>query len=193
MRVVFIRHGMTAGNESKRYVGTTDESLCEKGRILIQQKVLANKYPDIKQLVVSPMKRCVETADIIYPAMQKISYEKLKECDFGEFEYKNYMDLADNPSFQDWIDSEGKLPFPGGESMEQFRARCVEAFLQVIEEAKEEIIGLVVHGGTIMSILSEYCKERDGYFDWMVKNGCGFICEYDTQQKRLYVMEEIND
>ena len=48
----------------------------------------------------------------------------LKECDFGDFENKNYKELSGNPDYQAWIDSGGALPFPGGEDPEGFRNRC---------------------------------------------------------------------
>lgn len=31
MKIIFIRHGQTKGNEEKRYIGRTDESLSQKG------------------------------------------------------------------------------------------------------------------------------------------------------------------
>ena len=35
-------------------------------------------------------------------------------------------------------------------------------------------MAMVVHGGTIMSILAEYGFPRAGYFSWQVKNGEGY-------------------
>ena len=32
-------------------------------------------------------------------------------------------------------------------------------------------IGMVVHGGTIMSILSQYALPRGNYFQWQIQNG----------------------
>ena len=32
MKLQFIRHGKTQGNLEKRYIGSTDEPLCAKGR-----------------------------------------------------------------------------------------------------------------------------------------------------------------
>ena len=63
MKIIFIRHGQTKGNEEKRYIGRTDESLSQKGIEEIKNRL----YPDADTVWVSPMKRCVETAKIIYP------------------------------------------------------------------------------------------------------------------------------
>ena len=39
MRVVLIRHSKTAGNLKGRYIGTTDEPLCEEGIRLLGEKL----------------------------------------------------------------------------------------------------------------------------------------------------------
>ena len=45
MRVVLIRHSKTAGNLKGRYIGTTDEPLCEEGREALQAIFEAGLYP----------------------------------------------------------------------------------------------------------------------------------------------------
>lgn len=88
------------------------------------------EYPDCKRIVSSPMKRCVQTARFIYPDKPIEICEKLRECDFGDFENKSYEDLKDNADYQKWLDSSGTMPFPNGEAHEDFVNRCVEDFLK---------------------------------------------------------------
>ncbi|MBQ2202679.1 MAG: histidine phosphatase family protein, partial [Clostridia bacterium] len=38
MRIKLIRHGTTAGNAARRYVGKTDEPLCPEGREAAERK-----------------------------------------------------------------------------------------------------------------------------------------------------------
>lgn len=52
MKIIFIRHGQTKGNEEKRYIGRTDESLSQKGIEEIKNRL----YPDADTVLVSPMK-----------------------------------------------------------------------------------------------------------------------------------------
>ena len=42
IKIWLIRHGMTAGNRQQRYVGTTDELLCEEGRqqIILKRQLI---------------------------------------------------------------------------------------------------------------------------------------------------------
>ena len=97
MKIYLIRHGMTAGNREKRYVGChTDEDLCEEGIAQIQ----SNEYPRVDRLYVSPLKRCITTAELIYPHMPMVTNVKLEEMDFGDFEYKNYHELNGNAAWR---------------------------------------------------------------------------------------------
>ena len=118
MRIYLIRHSMTKGNKEKRYIGTTDESLCREGIQLLEER--KGMYPEVTYVYVSPMKRCVQTAEIIYPEMMKAGAyscnEKLRECDFGLFENHNYIELSGCPEYQAWIDSGGKLHFRKGKA-----------------------------------------------------------------------------
>ena len=178
LRLWFVRHGMTEGNSHQRYIGVTDEPLCEEGRKLLEKFT----YPAVQALFVSPLKRCRETASILFPKGEQRIVPLLAECDFGEFENKNYKELSDNPHYQEWIDSNGTLPFPGGESNEAFRQRCCQAFQRITEglQKQEEKTGqtlraaVVVHGGTIMAILERFGTPKKNYFDYQVKNGCGY-------------------
>ena len=148
-------------------------------------------YPPVDLVYASPMIRCRQTAKILWPKFansSQIQYvQNLQECDFGAFENKNYQELSGNAEYQAWIDSNGTLPFPNGESMDAFKSRCLEAFARIGEEvsgAEQEWIasgktgifraGIVVHGGTIMAILEQYGYPKAAYFGYQVKNGCGY-------------------
>lgn len=48
--------------------------------------------------------------------------------DFGAFEGHNYQELSGDPAYQRWIDSGGTLPFPEGESREEFIRRNVAGY-----------------------------------------------------------------
>ena len=100
MKIILIRHGMTEGNLKRRYIGTTDEDL-------INTDCLKGDYPKCERVVASPLKRCIQTAEYIYPNVDIEICDKLKECDFGDFENKSYEDLKDNSDYQKWLDSNG--------------------------------------------------------------------------------------
>ena len=73
MKIILIRHFMTQGNLEHRYIGTTDEPL-------LPGQAISYDYPEAEAVAVSPLKRCVETAEIIYPGTRSYVCEELREC-----------------------------------------------------------------------------------------------------------------
>lgn len=178
LKIYLIRHGQTPGNKLSRYIGTTDESLSEEGRDFLEKL----DYPMPDALYVSPLLRCVETAGILFPEKEMHIIEELSECDFGEFENKNYKELSGNENYQKWIDSNGTLPFPGGESRENFKRRSLKGFQKAVAQCiREEVntAALVIHGGTIMNIMEEYADRQRPFYEWHVKNGGGYQVTVD--------------
>ena len=195
VKITWIRHGMTRANEEHRYLGKTDEPLSEKGIRFLQEKKKKSFFNAPEFLYASPMKRCVQTAEILF-RRKPVLIPEWKEMDFGQFEGKNYEELKDNPDYQKWIDSNGTLPFPGGEPREQFIRRSMEGFDWMMSDiliksekntriqngtetqdlknnCETEIpVVAVVHGGTIMAVLSSLTGGE--YFYFQVKNGEGY-------------------
>ena len=168
-KITLIRHGMTAGNLEKRYIGVTDEPLCETG----VSEVSKRSYPAADIVIISPLLRCKMTAELIYPNRDFIVIDDLKETDFGDFEGKNYTELSSNEDYQRWIDSGGELPFPNGESKEIANKRALRGFEEVLSLTENySNVSIVTHGGTIMAILSYYFGEN--YYSYYVKNGEGY-------------------
>lgn len=192
MKIYLIRHGSTAGNLEHRYVGKTDEPLTKEALHLLEK--IKEYYPRPDCVFVSPLVRCVQTAEALFPEMQPRKMLQLREMDFGEFEYKNYEELKEDERYQKWIDSNGTETFPGGESRKAFAGRCCAAFEKACQEAKKEgsrELAFVVHGGTIMAILDRYAWPHRDYFEWQVKNGEGFSCELSwTSEKESSQIEQ---
>lgn len=163
-------------------------------------------------LFVSPMKRCRQTAETLFPGVKQHVVHDLRECDFGTFEYRNYEEMKDDPEYRAWVDCGGTGSFPGGEDPEAFRRRSVKAFLDILsgmekagaavsdgefsppkdavpcpEERNDTKSGgaedaavFVVHGGTIMAVMTVLGEPEKGFFDWQVPNGGGVECRYDA-------------
>lgn len=167
--IFLIRHGGTPGNLEHRYIGRTDESLSEEGRREIEMR----RYPICDALFCSPMKRCRETAGLIDPTRIPAEVADFRETDFGRFEGHTYQELQDDPAYRHWLRTEGTIPFPDGESREEVRERVMEGWQNMLKEAEDrENIALVIHGGTIMTLLSELFGGN--YYDYQVRNGEGY-------------------
>lgn len=179
--LIFIRHGETAANKEQRYLGRTEEALSIEGREKLLQAYRQSHYPEVEMVFTSPMRRCKETAKLLYPVVPKKEIPEWVEMDFGDFEGKNYEELKDDERYQAWIDSNGTLPFPNGESREAFMKRCMQGMDRMMQLLQEErTVAVIVHGGTIMALLSSLCG--GDYFDYQVRNGEGFVCSLDKNK-----------
>lgn len=109
MRTVYLfRHGQTLWNAQRRYIGSTDQSLSPEGRAALAGRA----GPPVDRLWVSPLRRCRETAAMLYPGMEQQAVEDLRECAFGVFEGRTYEELRDDPAYRRWLDSAGEIPPP---------------------------------------------------------------------------------
>lgn len=139
INLLLIRHGKTPSNREHRYLGVTEEALSGEGRK--QLEILAEK--DILKkpwlLFISPMLRCQESAGILFPGRKAYPIEEWREMNFGAYEGKNYEDLKNDAYYQKWIDSNGTLPFPEGESQQEYIKRCQRGLLTATKIIEEKI------------------------------------------------------
>lgn len=174
-RIYFVRHGSTAGNLKKRYIGRTDEPLCADG--IAQAEALRDRgLPEVDAVFVSPLLRCCQTAEILLPGVPKTVVPDLRECDFGIFEGKNYQELVNSSDYAAWLERNCTGEIPGGDSVEAFKARCVQGFLGCLDAGDDLLF--VVHGGTIMAILEALCVPKKEFYAYHVPNCAIVYCQY---------------
>ena len=113
MELLMIRHSSTRGNLLRQYVGSQDHPLAPEGVALAERR--RGEMPPIDGLWVSPMLRCRQTAEILFPGVEQRLVDALKECDFGTFEGKTWAELKDDPIYQAWLAGDPTSPFRGGE------------------------------------------------------------------------------
>ena len=185
LELYLIRHGKTPGNEEKRYVGRTEESLSKKGR----EELLQKKLPEAQMLFSSPMKRAIESCECLFPGKKVVMIPAFREIDFGDFEGKNYQELSENKEYQAWIDSGGTMPFPHGEGRDTFIQRSLEGYeemLCLLRKSDVERAAAVVHGGTIMAILS--AVYGGDYYDYQILNGEGYLLRMVLEDKDFRIL-----
>ena len=175
MIINLLRHGRTQGNLEHRYVGTTDQPLCPEGRAALEGR----SVPPVERLFVSPMRRCRETAEILYPHMPQEIIPDLHECCFGDFEGCTYEELKDNPAYIAW--TEGLGDPPSGEGWEDRKIRTLRGFREALSQCSgEEEIAILSHGGTIMCLLQNLEASHE-FYRWQADNGGGFRCRWDGE------------
>ena len=73
MRVRLIRHGQTAGNRLRRYIGVTDQPLSPEG---IEAANRHAKDLTLDRVYVSPLTRARQTAAILFPNAEQTESDK---------------------------------------------------------------------------------------------------------------------
>ena len=154
-----IRHGLTQGNLDGKYIGQTDLALCPDGEKEIRRLADSGVYPDVERVYSSPLKRCTETAEIIYPKIQLTKVDEIAEMDFGEFEGKRQKDIADLPEYTEWLKGGPEACPPGGEKFGDFSLRCISGLDVIFSDMmKKELTraAVITHGGGITNQLAGF-------------------------------------
>ncbi len=186
--VYLIRHGITPGNEKKRFIGNrTDELLSEVGRSEAEKasRIIKDKMaPNCSRVCSSPMKRATETARILFGEKEVKIIENLSEIDFGSFENKDHNELAHDVRYLTWIEKNGMADIPEGENVSDFSHRSYKAFEELLKDPDEDGRGAVIcHGGNIMAIMSRIFGGN--FYDYIVSNLCGFVLELETDDEGI--------
>ena len=143
IHIALIRHAPTRGNLEGRYVGATDEELSERGREMAREARGAYELLRPRMLFTSGMRRCNETAAILFPKLVPAHLPGLAEMHFGAFEGKTYTEMDGDVRYQAWVDSGCTAACPGGEAQAEFVARVRTAF----EQALDDLAGMQAGSG----------------------------------------------
>ena len=176
-QIHLIRHGLTEANIKGQYIGATDLDLAPTGIERLMELRAKFEYPRADKIFSSPLKRCQQTAQILYPNHDLEVINGLAECNFGEWEGKDVEALKENEDFKKWLNKADDSTPAGGESLHDFATRVLATFDKLVETAiksnyKDTVI--VTHGGVIMTILAAHGAPRAKFYEWAVNNGCGY-------------------
>lgn len=176
-KIYFIRHGATEGNREGKYIGVTDEPLSPEGIEELEELRREYDYPRAEIVYASPLRRCIQTAEMLFPDTDIQSVEKIKEYNFGIFENKKMDELKDDPAYQSWISGGMVATPPNGEDKEAFYHRLRHGFEDILQDMMQKKLhqaAVVTHGGVIMSLLTIYGYPRRKPLDWQVGSGKGY-------------------
>ena len=183
-QIHFIRHGLTDGNLTGKYIGGTDMPLCERGEAELCELAQKHDYPGAGAYFSSPLQRCTKSLEILYPDIKPIIINELRECCFGDFEGLTADELKGKEDFEKWMSAPADFAPPGGESGEQFAVRISEAFEAIVNGLlKTGITSAVImtHGGVISALLSKYGLPQADPSEWYCEPGCGFSVRVHPQ------------
>ena len=172
-----IRHGAINPTLQGRYIGTTDVPLSEEGKTALRKLDRMMDYPYAKVVFTGPLKRCTQTAKILYPTIEPLVIEQLTECSFGEWENKTAEDLRNDENFKKWLAGDPSVKPPRGESNAAFTRRVCLMFESIVDgliKTGTSDAVIITHGGVMTTLLSVYGLPQAKPFDWMCDNGYGY-------------------
>ena len=178
MTVYIFRHGQTARNVVGKYVGSTDEPLCDLG---VETARAAGIDPTVREVVVSPLQRTQMTAAMLFPNAEQHNCPGLREMTFGDFEGRSAAEMEQDPDYRYWVErTECMGPCPHGDATLVFQHRVCAAFRREVKKAmetREDCLYFVIHGGTIMSVMHRFARPAAPYYSWLLKNCQGYRCK----------------
>ncbi len=138
--LIVVRHGRTEANASGLLLGRRlDPALDELGRR--QAEALARALPADARVVVSPLRRTRETAEVLGREVEVD--ERWIELDYGELDGTPLRDVP-RDVWAGWQADPSWAP-PGGESLTDLGARIRAACDSLAEECAERDVVVVTH------------------------------------------------
>lgn len=161
--LILMRHAECPPNELGCMTSRTDCGLSPTGHLQTQQVLNANKHVFFDQVVASPLRRAQETAA---PFMTKLERRVprltapftdplLRELDFGLFEGKRGVDLAQGPHqdmYHAW--TRGETVDNGGETWDSLADRCHRVLITYAPNRPGQIPTLLVTHGYVIRMMA---------------------------------------
>ncbi len=179
-----IRHGEIAEHLNGAYIGITDSPLSENGVNALVKLKDKYEYPHVEKVYSSPLLRCMQSAEIIYPNTLIEPVDDLKEYNFGDYEGKTFSELKENDEFMRWIEGTKGAEVPNGEKSEDFAARIERGIDHILNDMMTNRItssALITHGGVIMQLLSRFGYPKREPRDWVTPFGEGYTITVTPQ------------
>lgn len=197
-KIYLIRNGLTDGTIQGKYIGHTDEELCEQGRQQLVELITKGYFPEVEAAFSSPLKRCTQTAKLIYPTKEPIIMDDIAECNFGEFEGMTADELSDDENFRNWLKGGSDAAPPFGESNGEFITRICNGFIKIIDgilKTGTRESAIITHGGIIMSWLAAFGLPEAPLTDWRTPSGCGYMLSLNaslwSRIRKIEVTDEV--
>ncbi|RJQ81208.1 histidine phosphatase family protein [Pseudonocardiaceae bacterium YIM PH 21723] len=161
MRIDWARHGQNVANLTETFSHRVyDGDLTELGRQQAHRlgERLAAEGRSYTRLVTSPLRRAVQTAEIVagYLGIEiAATMDDLRELDVGELDGRNDQQAwaVYNAVLRSWRDGDRTARFPGGEDCHELVARLRTALATVTSDAGTGPALVVAHGANIRAAL----------------------------------------
>jgi broad specificity phosphatase PhoE len=152
-RVHLVRHGATEWSVSGQHTGRTDIPLTEEGRRQAERLGARLARERFALVLVSPLARARETAEIAGFGDAAEVDPDLVEWDYGDYDGLTAVEIRrDRPGWTPWNGG-----FPGGETLEEVAARADRVVARI--RAAEGDVALFAHGHILRVIAARWLEQ----------------------------------
>jgi broad specificity phosphatase PhoE len=144
----------------------------------------------IDAIISSPLKRAVQTAEIIGAATGHAVtvIEEFREINCGEFDGAPPSDALwehHDRILASWRDGDLDVRFPGGENYHMLLARVRAGLAQAVAGRDGQKIVIVAHGGIVGASLKDVCPDLDPRIMWTIPNRNCAVTEVELHAPSL--------
>ncbi len=184
MKIYFLRHGETMWNREKLIQGRTPfTELTEFGIRLAEltRSGMNESGLTFDRIYSSPLKRAVQTAEILADGKAIVIDEHIVEMDFGVYEgTHNAVGKYVDDNIRSFFDNPSAFVPHGGESLSEVEERFVAFLKDEIAplEGRVDNILVISHGGALRLLIKWLMKlPKDEYWFGRQPNCCVHIAE----------------
>ena len=138
-KIMYFVHGTTTDNASKLCSGWKEAMLNDLGKeqAFNLGKISKERKDNFDIMFTSNLKRAVESSNIAFPDIEKITDYRLRECNYGTLDgmHKRLV------SYEEHIEK----AFPSGESLKDVEKRMLSFINYLKENYANKTVGIVAH------------------------------------------------
>lgn len=138
-KIIYFVHGTTTDNIEKICSGWKEAMLSDLGREQAENlgKISKERKDNFDIIFTSDLKRAIESSNIAFPEINKITDKRLRECNYGSLDGKHKSLVI--------YESHITEPFPNGESLKDVEKRMRDFIEYIKTNYKGKTIGIVAH------------------------------------------------
>lgn len=152
MEIYFLRHGRSKADDEKRFEGRYDSPLTDVGRKQANRRAINWKNENLKfhKIITSPLKRALETAQIIGDVLEceveeDNDWMEMNNGQLAGLTYEEAQEKFPRPVFRNPYE---RIVNGTGESTWQLHSRAINALENVMQNKEGKYL-VVAHGGIL--------------------------------------------
>ncbi len=193
--IYLVRHGQTAWNKEEIFRGRADVPLDETG--LMQADLVGEYFKGMKihGIYSSPLSRALQTAQKIaqFHNLEIQRLDGINDMSFGDWEGRPHKEIRekDSKAYRQWVEEPHLVRLPGGEGLDDVRARAMAAMEDVIRKNPGKTLVFVSHR-VICKVLICAILGLDNSHFWQITQDTTAInlIQYTKEKYILSLMNE---